>query len=462
MDEDGVNLVLNRFDKIKSRFRDSFKNDAYSLVYNLVDYYHETKLDNKLKYIKGVKEGKYHFITPQFFENWAEEYKEVLEKFLNDKKEFDLKKIRNSGELYDWDKINERFKQKKIFERFPNFNFEKFKKYVINPPTRLINHRKQTVIIDKFMARKLATGILQMLGDKMDLWLMNVGGEGSGKSCLASQQVLFLYRFLKEVGLINYRYNVKEIIKGSLKDLLDYLVDLNDDSFFNISVLDEAEDLDRSNYRDDDNKKFKSAMRRSRKNLNIIILNTPQVGEIDTSVTLARVNMIFFAKMDYIEDMGLLKKGIAEMYIIPRQKIVYSPIQKRNISRTEIKEALSKQFEKKTDYYKDLPQSIMVQEIKFYDTWGFNEDEYDNYIKQQNKTKQIGNELTLNLNRAYALFRFMPEIKFFFDKKEKKYLTKDEYPKEYGLIRDTTRKINKLFKDNPELLLKMEKIFEYK
>jgi len=391
-----------------------------------------------------------------------DEYIEIVERLKEDKYQLELKRLRDSGELYNWSKIRERFEHRKIFQTFPNFNFDKFKKYIIKPPLELINYKKETVIIDEFMARKLSTGILQMLGDKMDLWLMNVGGEGSGKSCLASQQVLFLFTFLKDVGLINYKYNVKEIIKGSLKDLLDYLIDLDDKSYFNISVLDEAEDLDRSNYRDEDNKKFKSAMRRSRKNLNIIILNTPQVGEIDTSVTLARVNMIFFAKMDYIEDMGLLKKGIAEMYIIPRQKSIYSPLQKRNITRTEIKESFSKQFEKKTDYYKDLPQTIMLKEIIFYDTWGFNEDEYDDYIKQQNKTKQIGNQITLNLNQAYLLFRFMPDKKFFYDRKEKKYLTKQEYNKEYETIKKTLKKINNLFKDNPELLTKMEKIYEYK
>lgn len=376
------------------------------------------------------------------------------------REDIEVETLIKTSEIYNWSKIRQRFEEKKVFKTFPKFSWKRYKELVKKPPLELPNNKGEIVKIDPFVARKLLIALNQMLGDNMDLWIMNVGGEGSGKSLLGSQETLFLYYILSESGIIKYKYDVKNMIKGSLKDLLTFIIDTKFDSYFNISILDEAEDLDRMNFREEDNKKFKSAMRRCRKNKHIIILNTPQIGEIETSVTLARINMIFYCKMDYDPGTSLLRKGIAEMFIIPRTSKTYSKEYKRNISQQEIKACFAKQFEKKTDYYKSLPKEIIIKKIKFYDVWGFDEDCYDQFIKQENKNKQYEQGIRLTLNQMYLLFRFAPKLRDWYDKLLKENI--ETRSKSYETLRKLLRRIDRHFTQNAELLKRMENIYKYK
>jgi len=371
------------------------------------------------------------------------------------KENIEVEKLHKSGEVFNWTKVKKVFEKRKVFKTFPNFKWMEFKRLVKNPPTEI-----DGVKFDRFVVRKFVIGIMQMIGNNMDLWIMNTGSEGSGKSCFSSQQVLFFYTFLKRVGLIDYEYNVKKLVRGSLEDLMSYLGDLPSDSFFNISILDEAEDLDRLNYRDDVNKRFKSDMRRNRKNLNIVILNTPQIGEIDTSVTLARINFIFACHMDYYNETGLLNKGIAKMVIIPRTSKTYSKYHQKELFRIDIKNTLSKQFEKKTDYYKDIPDNIIVHKPRFYEKWGFNPDEYDKYIKKENKEKKFADGIKMTKDQMYILYRYAPKLKNWYDKLEKKNIEVDSKP--YNTLRIFLKKIGNMFNKNPELLAEMENRWRYK
>lgn len=386
--------------------------------------------------------------------------KSSTEKISKIREDIEVEKLHTSGEIYDWKKIRKIFEKRKVFKNFPKFKWKVFKELVKHPPTRIKNYKDEDVVIDSFLARKLIIGIIQMIGNRMDLWIMNTGGEGSGKSCFGSQQVLFLYYFLHEVGLVEYDYDLKKIIKGSLKDLLDYLAEQPINDFFNISELDEAEDLDRMNYREDDNKKFKSTMRRSRKNLNIIVLNTPQIGEIDTSVTLARINIIFSCQMDYEPTTGLLNKGFAKMFIIPRTNKTFSPFFRKNLTREHIKSAFSKQFEKKIDYYKDLPNEILIKDIHFYETWGFDEEEYDAHIKKENKTKHFDSGIRLTKDQMYIIHRYGPSLKDWYDKLEKEFITVGS--KDYHVLRKLIQRINYVFNNDEKLLKRMENIRRYR
>lgn len=376
------------------------------------------------------------------------------------KEDIEVEKLFKNGQLFNWKKIKRIFEKRNVFKDFSKFNWDKFQDMVKNPPLEIDNGQGGIVKIDTFLARKFIIAIIQMIGNKMDLWIANTGGEGSGKSNLGSQQIRFLFTFLHGVGLINYDLDIKEIIKGSLKDLLNYLGDQEDKDYFRISELDEAEDLDRLNYREDDNKLFKSTMRRCRKNLNIIILNTPQIGEIDTSVTLARINFIFSCKMKYDATTGMLNKGYAKMFIIPRTEYTFSPYFRRNLSRFNIKSVFSKQFEKKIDYYKDIPDEILIKDIRFYEHWGFDEDEYDKHIRVENKKKHFEGGVSLTKDQMYILYRYAPALKNWYDKLEKKNIT--VHSKDYEILRKFLKRISNVFVRDDELLKRMENTRRYK
>ena len=60
-----------------------------------------------------------------------------------------------------------------------------------------------------------------MVINEMDLLVGFVGGEGLGKSCACSQDINLLWYLLTELGLIEYKYDLKEIWFNSLNSFLE-------------------------------------------------------------------------------------------------------------------------------------------------------------------------------------------------------------------------------------------------
>ena len=255
----------------------------------------------------------------------------------------------------------------------------------------------------------------------MDLYIATSGQEGSGKSCFCSQMILYLYHILKEVGLIDYAYDVKKLFFSSLKSMIDVMDAQEDNDYFRIMALDEAYELNRSNFRDENSKLFKDDMRSSRKMQRIILLNLPQLGELELPIIQTRLNFIFYCKMDNQVDTGTVAKGLVDFYIMPRGNKIYSTKHRRDISRAEIVNSISAVMKDKNDSYKGLPKNCLIHTFKFYGVWGFNKAIYDKHIKQENRKRRTEGDFKLSKYASYLIYRYVPDLKNWdkIDKKDK-------------------------------------------
>ena len=368
---------------------------------------------------------------------------DIHENLYRIKENAEVDKLFVKGKLYNWTKLEKEYKLK-LKKQFPKFKFEVFKEWISKPKKEIYNKQGERIPLDPFVIKKLNSAILQMIFDEMDFWALSTGQEGAGKTCLSSQLVYYLYTLLYECGLISYKYDLTQFVKASIKEMLDIQQNLDDNSLFNIFILDEAEDLLRSNHANSENKRFIRHIRRSRKQRNIVFLNTPQIGEINLSVTTARINFIFDCKMYYKPDTGLLDKGFADFYIIPRADEIYSAIYRRNIGKEYIKNMLLRTFEAKTTYYAGLPKDIMISKFKFKDVWGFDKDIYDKHIRSENKERELEGEIKLTKRQAECLNKALPDLKFWnwdLDSETDK-RTKDNQ-KEYELLKKWKQTLNK-------------------
>jgi len=359
------------------------------------------------------------------------------------KENAEVDKLYIKGEMYNWDKLEKEYK-KSLKKQFPKFKFNVFKEWVGKPKKEMITKSGERIVFDPFIIKKMNSAILQMIFDEMDFWALSTGQEGAGKTCWSSQLVYYVYTLLYECGLITYKYDLEFFVKASIKEMLDIQTNLPDDSLFNIFILDEAEDLLRSNHANKENKRFIRHIRRSRKQRNIVFLNTPQIGEINLSVTTARVNFIFDCKMYYRPETGLLDKGYCDFYIIPRADEIYSRRYRRNIGKEYIKNTLLRTFEAKTTYYAGLPKDIMISQFRFKGVWGFDKDIYDKHIRAENKERELEDDIKLTKRQAECLNKALPDFKYWnweidpeTDKRTK------ESQKEYDVINKWKQRLNK-------------------
>ncbi len=406
------------------------------------------KLDFK-QYIKNLDLDKLSFNELHEFSSYLSETSIKINKL---KEEIELEKFFNQGNIFDFDKLEIELKAKKLLKKYPTFNFEKYKELVKNPPLEIENYQGEVIVYDRFLIKKVIIAINQMIFNEMDIYGTTCGEEGGGKSCLSSQILLWIYTFLYAVGLIKYDYKITEMFFSSIASLLDVQDSKGENDYFQIYVLDEGDELNRQNFREETTKIYKSAMRSERKSQRINWTNLPQIGELDLSITLSRTNFIFYTNMSNNVRVGTLKKGQVDMYIIPRANYIYSPYQKRNITKEEIKNSFSKNFEKKGNYYVSLPKNCIVHKFEFKNIWGFDKDAYDKYIKKENKKKRMTGNIRTSDYIGYILFKKMPQFKNWgsFDLKNK------PDKRMYYTIQKWRKGIDNKFMLNPELLAKFD------
>ena len=335
----------------------------------------------------------------------------VSESVTEIKDDIDLENFFKEGKRFDFNKLEQEMKRKGLKKKYKNFSFKKYKEVIENPPLEIENFEGKKIKYNHFFVNKILVLINQMLFNEMDIYIINWGDEGTGKSCWSSQQILYIYYILKYVGLVEYAYDVKKMFFSSISSLLEEQELQTNDDYFRIMALDEGNELNRQNYRDEFSILFKDDMRSSRKLQRIVIINLPQLGELDTSITLSRCNLLFECRMESEIKTGMLRKGHINMFIKPRGSFIYSPYQKRNISKTEIVNSFARQLEKKSSYYLESPQNCIVQKMLFYDVWGFDRDVYADHIKTQNKQKRFSGTVKTNEYHAYILWKFLPDLK---------------------------------------------------
>jgi len=288
---------------------------------------------------------------------------------------------------------------------------DKYEALMRHPPLQIKNFKDEVIEFDEYIVKKILIGINQMIFNEMDLYLANCGSEGSGKSCWSSQLILYIYHILKEVGLIEYAYDVKKLFFSSLKSMIEVMDEQADNEYFRIFALDEAYELNRSNFRDENSKLFKDDMRTARKMQRIIMLNLPQLGELEIPIIQTRLNFIFDVQMDNETETGTLKKGLIDFYVIPRGKIIYSTVHRRNISKAEIINTISAIMKDKNDSYKGLPKNCLIHKFKFAGVWGFNKEIYDKHIKKENRKRRTEGDFKLGKYPMYLLYRYLPPLK---------------------------------------------------
>lgn len=375
-----------------------------------------------------------------------------------------ISKIRSEIELdefivnnknFDIDKLKSLYKSKGLKKKFPNFNIDKFLKLLNDPILEIKNFKGEIIKYDIFWVKKQLIAFVQMIFNEMDLYILNIGKEGSGKSCWSSQQILYFYTFFELVGLIDYAYDIKKMF---FADILSFLEEDEAEgliSFFKIKCLDEGNELNRSNFRDETNQQFKYGMRTERRMLRIILINMQQIGELDTSISLSRVNFIYDCKMKGNKKLGTLEKGFIKMYIIPRGDIIYSEKYKKLISGKDVLNSFANRLDKKKEYYIGLPTEMIIHEFRFKEMWGFDKEKYDKHVKGELSKRKFQRTIRMTILQAYIFLTKLSDFKRLktFDLKN----SKDK--KMYDVLYKFFEKLKTFFDDNPEKIIALEKFY---
>ena len=383
-------------------------------------------------------------------------FKQLSDEVALAKEEIDLDEFYKRGSMINFTKLRKKFKRLGLSKRYPNFNIDRYEELVTNPVLELENYAGEKIFYSKFLVRKILIGINQMIFDEMDLYITTVGKEGSGKSCFCSQLILYFHWVLTEIGLIEYAYDVKKIFFSSLATMLEEQEGQEDNDYFRLFALDEGYELNRQNYREESSKLFKDGMRSDRKMQRIVLINLPQIGELETSILLDRVNFIFFADMDSDPETGTLKKGTINFHIIPRGNIIYSPYQKRNITSKEIRNDITKVMKDKNEAYKGIPFNTIVDRFNFKGVWGFNKEVYDRFIKKENKNRRAEGSIRISNKIAYIMFTKIPALKNWdFDMSDK--MDKRMY---FTFQKFFKKAIKEKFIEDPKLEATMKRSYE--
>lgn len=369
------------------------------------------------------------------------------------KERVDMDIFFKDGYTLDIKKFKEKFEERKLYKKFPNFNFKRLLDLYNNPPSELNPYYtdKETILINEFVFRKYVIGIIQMVLDEMDLVVAITGGEGTGKSTHASQLMYMTWWIIKELGIADYKFNLKDMFFNTLEKLR-----LKEDDLFNepfrILTLDEGNELHRQNWRDEEVQTFFQRLRRERYNQRIKFICIPVLGELMPNVVLSRVN--FVTEMVNTNEMktGSLNKGRCNFYIIPRGDMVYSAVHKKDLSKGEIKTIIYENLKDK-NYLKGIPNEIVIKSYRCSGTWAFPRQDYIMELKETNKIFQVKHGLKLTDLEAFYLYMARISLKAVgLDSKDVKYATLNKF----------MNRLKKYFEEDPDKLKKYSLIMQRK
>jgi len=409
-------------------------------------------IDSNLSILKQKRtQYRRDYLCIEEIKNSAEQIVEYANQILEDSV---LEKLFKENKFFDEDKLRELYVTRKIKKALPHFDLDEFIELLKKPIREIENDDGEIIKIDPFVTKKINIALIQAIFDEMDIYMVNCGIEGSGKSCHSSRWIKYIFLFLSKCGLINYKYDVKKLFYSSLPSMMEAMLMQETTERFRMFVLDEGNDLNRSNFREAQNKNFKFNMRTSRKNSNIVVINIQQLGELDTSVTLSRTNFIFDCEIKNSTRTGTLKKGNVTMYILPRGEYIYSKIHKREFSKIDIRNAFAERLDKKKDYYISLPKEFAIYNYTFEGIWGFDKAEYDEFIKNENRKRLMGEDVKMTVYDAYKLMLKLPPLK--------RWGTIDlKNPRDktiYWSIQKLVKKIKQYFISHPEQRLVCENL----
>ena len=377
----------------------------------------------------------------------------VVDKIREIKEQVDAEMFLKDGYKLDIQELKIMFRIKGLHKTTPNFNFDKLDELYKNPPKYLDTYydSKQKVLIDSYLFRKYILAIVQSVFDEMDLVCGCVGAEGAGKSLFTSQQMLILHWLLDQLGVTTYDFDIKEMYFNTLSKLRE-AEDKYFDFPYRIVSLDEGNELNRQNWKEEEVQTFFQRLRRERYNKRLKFINLPVLGELMTNIVLSRINFIFETTTKSNVKTGTLKKGEANLYIIPRDYRIYSPLQKREISKVEIKQKLYENLKDKS-YLKGIPQELIIKKVHFNAVWGYPKEQYVKILKESNKAFTVKKGITFGEVELFMFYKTNPT------------------PKKLGIKTDDARyasvakmcsKVKAYFENNPDLMLKYDAMFARK
>lgn len=321
------------------------------------------------------------------------------------REQIDMDIFFKEGFKIDISELKKKYKERDLEKIAPVLDFKRIEELYTNPPERIYTYydKRRYILVDKFTFRKYMIGIIQMIFDHMDLLVCSVGPEGTGKSLQISQDMLVCYYIMKEISLITYEFRINDIWFNTLHRFREA-----EDRFFSdpfrILGLDEGNELNRQDWKDDEVKLFFQRLRRERYNRRLKFISLPVLGEMIPNIVLSRMNFITDMKSYNEPKSGTLKKGDYNYYIIPRGYHIYSPFLKKNLERNFIKTKLFDNIKDKK-YLKGMPEDIIIKKCNNNGVWGFNQEQYNKYLKESNKSYTVSKGVTMSPMESFMLYK---------------------------------------------------------
>lgn len=241
---------------------------------------------------------------------------------------------------------------------------KKFKELITNTPTSFESPNGPIYFRKELVKNILVT--IKHLTQDLDVFMVFVGREGSGKS-LFVRQVNFVYWYLlfHEFKLIDYPYDL-DLIHFGTKELQEDRRNHDAKGLkYRISNLDESkDDLGRDKHMNPDAKNFIDYMRRCRDERGIMSLLLPQLSELMPRITLSRAVLIF--EVDYnMDEQGDIVRGEYKTFIIPRGRTGRSLFHNKDLSTSKIKTQLSEYLYTNKRQFESIPKSCLFFQGNF-------------------------------------------------------------------------------------------------
>lgn len=259
-------------------------------------------------------------------------------------------------------KINKKAITNQIFELM------KDPQTIYETPWGKINFRKEFI-------KSILLDIKDVVVDKFDNVEISYMGEGRGKSHFTMQKEYVRWFYLKKLKLIDYDWTL-DIVYSSLAKLMRDLVKYMDTPFRQF-ILDEGDELKKTNWYQPLVRMFFSYLRRGRKFRKFIHINHPNLKEFPEDIVTTRASNTYEIKMKYDLEKLEYIRGHARMCKIPRADVIYSFFHKKALEEMFIKNKISKLFNDKNKKFFVLPKEITCLDINFNSTFPFDEAKYE-------------------------------------------------------------------------------------
>lgn len=369
--------------------------------------------------------------------------------------DLDIYLFLKEGYRLDHEGLMKEFEIRNLKSEYPDIDIKVLTDLYANPMTKIYPYysEKDHIYVNPVVFRKFIIAILQMVFNEMDLLIAYTGGEGNGKSCLATQHMLLVHKLLDMAHIRNYKYSIRQMMFSSLSSLRVGEDDHYKDKFRQFT-LDEGNELHRQNWKEEEVQTFFQRLRRERYQQRIKSICIPVLGELLTNIIMTRVNFIFEVYAVSKNKLGILEKGGCNFYIIPRGNRIYSYHHKKDLTVSHIKQVLHETLDRK-NYLKGMPKELIVQNFTFNGVMGFDKNEYIKVCKESTRSFNIREGIKLGDTMLYILYRLYKAGKLM-----PKNLKLGSKEPEYASYHKLLQNIRNYFSDNPRILKLEEEKFE--